>query len=96
MLFILAVGASGLWRITGPGRVPKLIVAGNGILDAGANVTLLLALRSGSLALAAVSASFYPAVTVVIARAVNQEHLRGRQIFGILLAVAALVAIAIG
>lgn len=96
MVVVLAVAAGGLWEVTGPRRVPRLIVAGNGILDAAGNVTLLLALNAGSLALAAVASSFYPAVTVVMARLVNDEHLRSRQVIGIVLTLAGLVAIALG
>jgi drug/metabolite transporter (DMT)-like permease len=43
-----------------------------------------------------VSSSFYPVVTVVLARIVNQEHLRGRQVFGIVMTLVALAAIALG
>jgi hypothetical protein len=60
------------------------------------NVALLLAVRAGSLALAAVAASFYPAVTVIMARMVNSEHLLGRQVFGLGLTVLAMTAIALG
>ncbi len=96
MVVVVAVAAGGLWKVTGPRSVPTLIVAGSGVLDAAGNVTLLLALRSGSLALAAVSASFYPAVTVLMARVVNHERLRGRQVAGIAMTLAALAAIASG
>ena len=61
-----------------------------------ANVALLLALRAGSLALVAVAASFYPAVTVLMARVINSEHLRKRQILGLGLTLVALAAIAFG
>jgi hypothetical protein len=57
---------------------------------------VLLAVRAGSLALAAVAASFYPAVTVIMARMVNSEHLLGRQVFGLGLTVLAMTAIALG
>jgi drug/metabolite transporter (DMT)-like permease len=53
-------------------------------------------LRSGELALAAVAASFYPAVTVIMAKLVNGEDLRRRQIFGISLTLAALALIGLG
>lgn len=96
MALVITISAAGLWRVTGPRAVPALIVAGNGVLDAAGNVALLLALRSGSLALAAVAASFYPAVTVVMARVVNHERLRRRQVVGMALTLAALVAIAAG
>ena len=69
---------------------------GNAVLDVSGNVALLLAVRAGSLALAAVAASFYPAVTVLLARLVNAEHLRSRQIVGLVLTILAMAAIALG
>ncbi len=96
MVVVGIVGLAGLWRLSGFRSLPRAIVIGNGVLDAAGNVTLLLALRAGSLALAAVAASFYPAVTVVMARVVNGEHLRTRQIVGIALTLGALVTIALG
>ncbi|HXV71871.1 MAG TPA: hypothetical protein VEB69_10785 [Acidimicrobiia bacterium] len=59
-------------------------------------MALLLALRAGTLAPVAVAASFYPAVTVVMARLVNAEHLRTRQVVGVALTLCALTAIALG
>jgi drug/metabolite transporter (DMT)-like permease len=53
-------------------------------------------LHAGSLAAVAVAASFYPAVTVVMARVVNAERLRGRQVTGLAMALAAVAAIAAG
>lgn len=96
MLVVLLVGATGSWKLVGPSRLPKAIVGGNGLLDVSGNVTLLLALRAGALAPVAVAASFYPAVTVLMARIVNKEHLRGRQVLGLALTLLALAAIAIG
>ena len=96
MLVVVVIALFGIWRITRFSTVPKAIVIGNGVLDVSANVSLLLALRAGSLALAAVAASFYPAVTVLMARLVNGEHLHARQLAGLGLAVVALVAIAVG
>ena len=96
MAVVVALGIVGVWRIAGFSAVPPRIVAANGVFDAGANVALILALRAGSFALAAVSASFYPAVTVLMARVVNAEHLRKRQVLGLVLALVALAAIALG
>ena len=86
----------GVWRVVGVSAVPLGIVVANAFLDTAANVTLLLALRAGSLALAAVAASFYPAVTVMMARFVNHEHLLRRQVSGLVLTLVALSAIALG
>ncbi len=95
MIVVLALAGLGVWKVAGFGAVPKGIVVGNGLLDVSANVTLLLGLHIGSLALVAVSASLYPAVTVVMARIVNHEHLAGRQVVGIGLTLVALAAIAL-
>lgn len=96
MLVVLLMGVVGSWKLVGPTQLPKAIVVGNGLLDVSGNVTLLLALRAGALAPVAVAASFYPAVTVLMARIVNKEHLRGRQALGLALTLLALAAIAIG
>lgn len=96
MLIVLLLAGLGIWKLSGFGSVPRSIVAGNALLDVSGNVALLLALRAGSLALAAVAASFYPAVTVIMARIVNAEHLHGRQVFGLGLTLLAMTAIALG
>lgn len=90
------VALVGVWKVSGFQRIPKRIVIGNGLLDVSGNVALLMALRSGALAPVAVAASFYPAVTVLMARIVNSEHLRARQVVGLVLTLAALTAIALG
>lgn len=96
MTAVAAVALTGVWRVSGFSGIPRGIVIGNGLLDVSGNVTLLLALRAGSLAPVAVAASFYPAVTVLMARIVNSEHLRARQVVGIALTLSALAAIALG
>lgn len=96
MVTVGLVAAFGVWKMSGFRRLPKAIVVGNGLLDVSGNIVLLLALRAGSLAPVAVAASFYPAVTVLMARLVNSEHLRGRQVVGLVLTLGALTAIAIG
>jgi uncharacterized membrane protein len=95
MAAVLILTGFGVWKLVGFGSSPRLLVAGNAVLDVSGNVALLLAVRAGSLALAAVAASFYPAVTVLLARLVNGEHLRVRQITGIVLTVIAMSAIAL-
>ena len=86
----------GMWRVTGWGTAPKRIVVGNAVLDAAGNVAILLGLRLGTLARVSIAAAFYPVVTVVLARLVNSEHLRARQIAGLALSIVALAAIALG
>lgn len=95
MVIVITVALFGLWRVTRFAGVPPFIVAGNGILDVGGNIALLLALREGSLALVGVAASFYPAVTVMLARFINSERLRARQVLGVALTLTALAAIAL-
>lgn len=96
MLTVGAISLAGLWRVSGFSSIPKGIVIGNGLLDVSGNMALLLALRAGTLAPVAVAASFYPAVTVVMARLVNSEPLRTRQVVGVALTLCALTAIALG
>lgn len=96
MIAVALIALLGVWRVSGFATIPKGIVIGNGILDVSGNVVLLLALRAGSLAPVAVAASFYPAVTVLMARIVNSELLRARQVVGIVLTLLALAAIALG
>jgi drug/metabolite transporter (DMT)-like permease len=95
MVVVLAVGLLGVWKVAGPSQLPVPLVVGNGVFDVSANVTLLLAIRSGSLALAAVAASFYPAVTVTLARVVNHEHLRKRQVAGLIMTIVSIGLIAV-
>ena len=96
ILIVVILGGLGVWKLVRLGETPRPIVVGNAVLDVAGNVALLLAIRAGSLALAAVAASFYPAVTVIIARVVNSEHLSGRQVVGLGLTLIAMTAIAIG
>lgn len=91
---VAALGAA-----TGTMRVKAgnlAIVAWAGLLDMAANVAFLIASRSALLALVAVVTSLYPAATVVLARVVLHERLRGRQPLGLALAVAGVVLIALG
>jgi drug/metabolite transporter (DMT)-like permease len=96
MLVVLAVSLTGTWDLTSFRSTPRPVIVGNGVLDVTGNVALLAGLHAGSLAAVAVAASFYPAVTVVMARVVNAERLRGRQVTGLAMALAAVAAIAAG
>lgn len=93
---VLLISMAGIWRVQRLAEAPRGIIAGNGGLDVTANISLLVALRAGEFALAAVAASFYPAITVIMAKLVNHEHLRGRQILGIALTLVALTLIGLG
>jgi len=66
-----------------------------GVVDAGANISQVVALRIGPMALAAVIGALYPVVTVLLARVVLHEHLRGWQRVGIVLALVAVVLTAV-
>jgi drug/metabolite transporter (DMT)-like permease len=96
MLMVVAVSLMGLWAVVGFAKAPRRIVIGNGLLDVAGNVALLAALRAGSLARVSIAASFYPAVTVLMARVFNFEHLRTRQVLGLAFTLLALAAIAVG
>ena len=66
----------------------------SGVLDMGGNFWYLLAAQAGRLDVAAVLASLYPVVTVVLAAALLREHIGRLQAVGIVAAVAAIVLIA--
>lgn len=68
---------------------PVLLVA-TGIVDGAAMLAYLTALRFGNLAIVAVIASFYPAVTVFLATFIDRERIRARHVAGFLAASAAI------
>ena len=78
----------GTLRLAEPARRNTL---GAGIFDSAANVTMITAIRIGPLAVASVLGSLYPVATVLLARAVLGEHLRGLQRAGVMLAFSAVV-----
>jgi uncharacterized membrane protein len=88
MLAALALVRRGTLRID-PGVLRPTL--GAGVLDAAANVTMISAIRIGPLAIASVLGSLYPVVTVLLARVVLGEHLRGMQRLGVALAFAAVI-----
>lgn len=96
MVVVVVLALASVWSVSGFAASPRMIILGNGLLDVSGNVALLLALRAGSLGRVSMAASFYPAVTVLLARLINSEHLAGRQLAGIGLALVALGAIAAG
>lgn len=93
---VAGVAAAGVWRIRRFSTMPRRLVSANGLLDVAGNVTFILGLRVGSLALVSVVAATSPAVTVALARLVNKEHLRHRQILGLILVLVALGLITLG
>ncbi len=66
-----------------------------GPFDMTANALFLLASRAGDLSLVAPLASLYPVSTVILALVVDRERLRVIQVFGLVLAVAALVLVSV-
>jgi drug/metabolite transporter (DMT)-like permease len=58
-----------------------------------ANALYLLATRGGDLSIVAPIAALYPVTTVILALIIEHERLRGIQVAGLLLAVAALILV---
>ena len=85
----LAVGRLGEVR-----REPSWFMVGAGLGDVAGNAFFLMANAQGSLGIAAVIASQYPAVTVVLARLALGERLARIHLAGIVLAFAGIVLIA--
>jgi drug/metabolite transporter (DMT)-like permease len=77
-----------------PGALAPTI--GAGVLDALATVTMITAIRIGPLAVASVLGALYPVVTILLARVVLGERIRGLQRLGIALAMAAVLLAALG
>ena len=96
MAVVLLLSLFGVWKVGGLRSVPRGIVVGSGVLDVGGNVALLVGLRAGSLALVSVSSALYPAVTVIMARVINNERLLSRQVLGLVLTLVAMAIIAVG
>lgn len=64
-----------------------------GPCDMTANALFLVATRGGDLSVVAPLAALYPVTTVILALIIDQERLRGIQVAGLALAVAALVLV---
>ena len=96
MAVVLLLSLFGVWKVGGLRSVPRGIVVGSGVLDVGGNAALLIGLRAGSLALVSVSSAPYPAVTVIMARVINNERLLSRQVLGLVLTLVAMAIIAVG
>jgi drug/metabolite transporter (DMT)-like permease len=96
MAVVVALAGVGVWKLGRLSSTPRWMVVGNALFDVSGNVALLLAVRAGSLALAAVASSFYPAITVAMARIVSSQHLRRRQLVGLALTLVAMTIIVLG
>jgi drug/metabolite transporter (DMT)-like permease len=90
-VFSAAAMLLGMRRLV-PVRAAMPMALLTGVLDAAANLTQVTALRMGPLALASVLGALYPVATVLLARYVLHERLRGWQRVGIAMA---LVAVAL-
>jgi drug/metabolite transporter (DMT)-like permease len=73
----------------------RLLAAGAGALDVGANVLYLLAIREGLLSVVSVLSSLYPASTVVLAWLVLRERFAPMQRVGLVLAIPAVMLMAV-
>jgi drug/metabolite transporter (DMT)-like permease len=96
VVMLIGIGAA-----TGPSQLkvgvkdlPILVVIGG--FDVGANASFAYASRHGLLSVVSVLSSLYPAITVILARSVHSERLRGVQIAGVMGALAGVCLIASG
>jgi drug/metabolite transporter (DMT)-like permease len=92
-LLVVAVAVRSLGGVR-PADLPALALVG--MLDGGANLAYAVATTMGLLALVAVLASLYPAVTVVLARIVHHERMSRTQDAGIVAAILGVVLVAAG
>lgn len=81
------------WR---PQRRLLPAIAGVGALDMAGNGAFILAIQTGTLAVAAVLSSLYPVTTVILARIFLRERITRVHAAGIALAMAAIACIAVG
>lgn len=93
MLTAIALAARSFHRTD---RRASLLLIVAGILDVTANLSYLAGTRSGLTSVVAVLASLYPAVTVLMARAVLQERLHRLQVAGLVGAGVGIALIALG
>jgi drug/metabolite transporter (DMT)-like permease len=93
LVLVIAALSANLHLPTG---IPLRLAVLAALLDAGANVAMLLALQSSYLSLAGVLMSLYPAATVLLAIVVLRERVTRWQVVGMALALAAVGMIAAG
>jgi drug/metabolite transporter (DMT)-like permease len=94
ILVIVVAAASGNLRV--PSGKPLRLALTLPVLDAGANVAMLLPLHASLLSLTGVLISLYPAATVVLAMMVLRERVTRWQTLGMVLAGASVAMIATG
>jgi len=93
LMLVIAAASANLRAPTG---TPLKLAVLAAVLDAGANVAMLLALQASLLSLAGVLMSLYPAATVLLAIVVLRERVTGWQTVGMMLALTAVAMIAAG
>lgn len=93
---IVLGAALALHRRLGDARPSVPAAAGAGALDSLANLSFLLAVREGELAVVAVITALYPAATVLLARALLAERIGPAQLAGLGLAAVAVSLLAVG
>ncbi|HEY3687994.1 MAG TPA: EamA family transporter [Streptosporangiaceae bacterium] len=76
-------------------RVTIWLAVLSGLLDAGGNALYLVSARGGTMTLAVLLTSLYPAITVLLARVTYGELLRGVQKAGLVLAGAGVALLAV-
>lgn len=89
---VIAVAAGG-GELRLPTGTPMKLALGASLLDTGANIAMLLAMRGADLSLVSVLISLFPAVTVVLAIVVLRERVHRGQVLGMLLTVVAVALI---
>jgi drug/metabolite transporter (DMT)-like permease len=93
LVFVIAAVSSNLHPPTG---TPLRLAVLAALLDAGANVAMLLALQASYLSLAGVLMSLYPAATVLLAIVVLRERVTRWQAVGMVVTLGAVAMIAAG
>lgn len=77
-------------------RVAAWLAVAAGAMAVTANISYLVAVRTGLLSLVAVVTSLYPATTVLLATVIDKERLVRPQVVGLTLALGALVMVSAG
>jgi drug/metabolite transporter (DMT)-like permease len=96
VLLIIPFAARGLRRPVRTARGPVLLALAAGLLSGAANLLFLAATGHGELAIVAVLAALYPAITVLLARIVLSERWSASQVVGLAAAVVAVVLVSVG
>lgn len=96
VVVVVLVGVVAARSLGGLRRTDAPMLVTLGVMDVASNAAYAVATTSGLISLTAVLASLYPAVTVLLARAVHGERLRRLQDVGVVLTLLGVVLIAGG